>query len=97
MAVKVLFDFDLFGDLAIDTHLLDIMLAIKAEFDILLAPYEKEIEADRGLILVTIRPEKLTFKYHYSADTDTCVGVQSILKTFAWQGVVKRYTQLAQN
>ena len=95
--MKILFDFELFGDPYIDTHLVDIMLAMKTELKTLLASYEESINTDAGLVLFTLRPDKLTLKYHYNLDSETFNQVQSLLEAFNWNGVVDRFSAWGEN
>ena len=95
--MKILFDFERFDNPNVDTHLSDIMLAVKAECNCLLKQYHQRISADGGLVLVTLRPGKIAFQYHYSSDTVTFAEVQTALERFDWDAVIERYARLGQN
>ena len=91
--MKILFDFEYFGNPSMDTNLLEIMLTIKSELIKNLAPYEIEMNEDKGFVIVTIKPTMLAFQYSYAKNKAVFEKVQPILKAFDWESAIKKFTQ----
>lgn len=90
--MKVVFDFDLYGTPDMDSHLVDIMLALKREIIRILNPYKLEIEADDGMIEVTLIPGIFTMRYH-SQNEQLWTKVQELLNNMDWESVIRKYAQ----
>jgi hypothetical protein len=87
--MRIYFDFDLYGDSAIDAHIIDIMLALKREVRNILSNYIADIEKDGGYILITLKPGTAAIWYLLVDDEKLWNIVQPILNSTDLERVIR--------
>ena len=95
--MKVLFDFELIGEIAMDSHLLDIMLSIKALIIKEMQPFISEIDKDNGSIIVTMTKEVFSIAYWQGDDVQLFYKLQPILQTLDWESVLQKFGDAENN
>lgn len=88
--MKILFDFDIFGDPELDTHLLDILLVFKRGIIEITKPFDKEILMDGGHIIVTFKPnEQFSIAYIYKDNINLANTLLPICNNFDYEKAIR--------
>lgn len=88
--MKILFDFDLFGEVSVDSHLLDIMAAFKGHLILELAPYSERIKANSGFVIVHLKPTGCGMIYMDFKGGAFSNEVQSCLDSLDWESWITK-------
>ena len=95
--MKVLFDFELTGEVGFDSHLLDLMLCLKTLINTNLDTYKEAIEKDDGSIVVTMIKNQFNMAYWHGEDKELFYTIQQILESLDWESAFRKFGRAENN
>ena len=82
--MRILFDFDLFGDTQVDNRLTEILLTLKGVLLKEIHHLKSKIEEEEGLFIIIFKPGHIGFDYQCWGERNTFPQVEKIINSKDW-------------